>query len=282
MATVGMSCLKAKQTLEKEKIENAAFEARLLCQKAFSLDLTALRLKPDTPVSDEQQKALDGFVSRRIGGEPLQYILGEWEFMGLEFSVGKGVLIPRPETELLVEAAVGEMKGKEKPVCFDLCAGSGCVGLSVSAFCPRSKIYLVEKSVESLEFLQKNIKRLGSANTVAVQGDITSGDGINIGTADVIVSNPPYVETATVPLLEREVCREPSMALDGGQDGLDFYRVLRRCWLSRLNPGGSLTVECGEGQAAKIVEMFSVCFEKSSVLRDLRDVERVVVFSGKI
>jgi len=270
--------------------DDARFDVLCLAEKAFGLDKTQLRLRGERLIDPEPLYAL---ARRRAAGEPLQYILGAWEFYGLPFAVGPGVLIPRPETELLVDLALaflreppyrcGDIPSKGEtgaPLVLDLCAGSGCVGLSVARHCPGVQVHLIELSEEAMPYLRQNAKPYPNASVH--QWDIThsapSGHGscaaFSIQYCDLILTNPPYVRTDDIPALSEEVRREPSMALDGGADGLRFYRVLAERWLPRLRPGGMLAAECGEGQAEAIAAMFAGY--KVEILKDFRGIPRVV------
>ena len=254
---------------------DARFDALLLAEHAFGLSKTELRLQAERMVDPAEYEAL---VCRRAAGEPLQYLLGEWEFFGLPFAVGPGVLIPRPETELLVEQALAHLKHCEanKPIVFDLCAGSGCIGLSVAHHCPNAQVYLLEHSDEAMLFLTQNAARY--ANAYVVQGDIFEPNGvISKLSAHLILSNPPYIPTAEIVGLSVEVRNEPSLALDGGGDGLRFYRALAEIWRQRLAPNGLFAMECGEGQARDIAALFKENDGHAEILRDFNQIERIVV-----
>jgi len=241
-----------------------------LAEKAFGLSKTDLRLNGDHAVDPTEFFAL---VNRRKSGEPLQYILGEWEFYGLRFAVGPGVLIPRPETEMLVEIAVNAqctMHNAQLTV-VDLCAGSGCVGLSVAHHCPGARVYLIELSGEAMPYLRENAKAYPNAEVI--QADICN-EQCAMSNVQLILANPPYVKSTAINELSEEVRREPRMALDGGADGLAFYRVLAEKWLPRLAPGGLLACECGESQAKEIAAMFAPC--PIEIMKDFNGIERVV------
>jgi len=250
--------------------DDARFDALCLAEKAFGLNRTDLRLHADQLVDPIEYFVL---MDRRASGEPLQYILGEWEFYGLRFAVGPGVLIPRPETEMLVEFALNELAiNNEQLAIMDLCAGSGCVGLSIAHHCPNARVYLIELSKEALPYLRKNAKYYPNAEVI--QADVL-GCQLSIVNCQLILANPPYVRTDEFDALQDEVRREPRMALDGGADGLDFYRALAEKWLPRLTPGGLLACECGEGQAGDIAAMFAPYARE--IMRDFNGVERVVI-----
>ena len=267
MLTIRQAMQKAQQRLLPS--DDARFDALCLAEHAFQLDKTGLLLQAGQVIDPTRYF---NFVERRGAGEPLQYILGEWEFYGLRFAVGPGVLVPRPETEMLVELALNAqcaMRNAEFTV-VDLCAGSGCVGLSIAHHRPDAQVHLIELSDEAMPYLRKNAAKYPNAHIH--QADIFNYE-LRITNYEFILANPPYIPTAELPGLAREVRQEPSMALDGGADGLDFYRGIARHWLPRLRPGGVLAVECGEGQAPAIARLFGGSTE---ILRDFNGIERVV------
>lgn len=248
-----------KKTVEilSSQTQDAEFEAMCLMEKVFGITRTQYYLKADEEAEADKCAEMIKYSDRRVSGEPLQYILGQWEFMGRTFFVGKGVLIPRPETEMIVEAALDFVKDKAAPVIFDLCSGSGCIGISIAAERPDSTVYLLEKSRDALYFLRKNIQLNNTQNIHVLEGDIFSDfNTVNMLKPDLIVSNPPYIESDTIPFLQKEVLEEPKMALDGGKDGLDFYRAISEHWLPLLNINGAVIVECGENQGERICSIF--------------------------
>lgn len=205
-------------------------------------------------------------------GEPLQYVIGKWDFYESEFYVGEGVLIPRPETEELVDLAVKYLKTVTNPVVIDLCSGSGCIGISIAKAVPDSKVYCIEKSKEAFRYLEKNAKDCN--NVVLINDDIFND--IDIENADLIISNPPYIETSDLANLQDEVKKEPQIALDGGNDGLDFYRIINTKWTSKLKSNGVLMLEIGEDQGNDIVDVLTE-FNNVEVKKDMYDNDRMVV-----
>jgi len=258
------------QTARRSLLPNsdARFDALCLAEKAFALSKTDLRLHAQRPVDPTEYFAL---VGRRALGEPLQYILGEWEFHGLRFTVGPGVLIPRPETELLVDIALQLTVDSCQLTVLDLCAGSGCVGLSIANHLPNAKVYLVELSEDALPYLRQNAEAYPNAEVI--QADVLNCQ-LSIVNCQLILANPPYVRTDDIAGLSPEVRREPPMALDGGADGLKFYRALKDKWLPMLAPGGLLACECGEGQAREIAALFAPY--ETNIVKDFNGIERVV------
>lgn len=264
------------EMLDYAFVENAFFDARWLIEKALDINSTQFALKKDKQVSKKVEVEFLSLIRRRIAGEPLQYILGQWEFMGYPFYVGEGVLIPRPETELLVEFAQEKLKDIKSPVVFDLCSGSGCIGISVARIFPKAKVYVVEKSEQALAYLKKNIKLNKARNVEIISGDIADKRLLQGIAPDLILSNPPYIKSEELPTLQKEVQREPSMALDGGADGLDFYRILAENWLTRLRSGAVIAVECGEAQAEDVSQLFFLARSETSTINDLSGIQRVV------
>lgn len=206
-------------------------------------------------------------------GEPLQYVIGRWDFYESEFHVGRGVLIPRPETEELTELVIDNAKRFCSPVVFDLCSGSGCIGISIAKALPSSTVYCVEKSEEALQYLLKNAESI--SNVKVVNSDINYPSDIK--NADIIVSNPPYIKSSDLSVLQSEVQFEPSMALDGGADGLDFYKIIAEKWNSNLKENGMLFLEIGEDQGEAVYEILEKQgFKEIEVIKDMYGNNRMV------
>jgi len=225
-------------------------------------------------IGDASEEALREPLRRRLSGEPLQYILGEWDFYGRTFRVGEGVLIPRADTEILVEAALEAARGIPSPEILDLCAGSGCIAVTMALERPDAAVDAVEKSPGALAFLRENV-RLHGAPVRVVEGDALAPEGSE--RYDLILSNPPYLTGGEMAVLQREVRREPAEALFGGEDGLRFYRAIAKLWRERFLPGGRLLVEIGRGQERAVTEILQensftdICFH-----RDLCGIIRVL------
>lgn len=248
--------------------DDASHEAALLCEHFFHLDRTGLALHGDeTPQADTEQKFCRA-VSDRKARRPLQYILGEWEFMGLTLAVGEGVLCPREDTAVLVEttARAAERIRAANPqvkLCgLDLCAGSGAAALGICSLVPGAELTCVELSSAAYPYLEKNIAAHPQYNVKAVQGDILSAEfaaQFADGGYHFIASNPPYIATNEIATLDPEVQQEPTLALDGGEDGLLFYRAICKLWVCKLCPGGTLAVEIGEEQGESVADLFRFC-----------------------
>lgn len=266
----------AAEKLRAAQIENASFDASCLVENITGLSRTKIMLCDDD-IADEQAELVERAVLRRISGEPLQYILGEWDFFGRTFEVGEGVLVPRPETELLVELALEKLRNVRYPVVFDLCAGSGCVGLTIAAERPDAHVWLFEKYDEAFHYLKRNIKKLGLTNVQAVQHDITLGYDDKISeTPDLIVSNPPYLRTDELDGLSTEVMHEPVTALDGGKDGIDFYRIIASRWLPNVNKHGGIIFECDPSQTLEIADMLMPYAMRVKIVTDIFGLQRAV------
>ncbi len=258
---------------ELEKIsESPSFEAFELLAGCAGLSRTQV-LTGSIELSGEQIQTIDAALLRRLNGEPLQYILGEWTFYGRPFSVGEGVLIPRADTETLVEAALSLASVVEKPQIADLCAGSGCIAVTLARELSGALVDAFEKSKEAYSYLTRNIARHGAA----VRPFLFDVCASSAGLYDMIVSNPPYLSGEDMAHLQREVSFEPSMALAGGADGLGFYRIITRRWKSNLKNGGALLYEVGAGQADSVSAILSENgFADICTWRDLCGIIRVV------
>ncbi len=232
----------------------------------------------DIVVTNEQISMVENVIKRREIGEPLQYILGKWDFYDLTFNVGKGVLIPRPETEMLVDFALEKIKDIKSPVVYDLCAGSGCVGLTVAYHRKDAKVFLLEKAEGALKYLKSNKEKYNLNNAYIVKGDLFNVDFSDIPNADVILSNPPYIPKSEIVGLQKEVRFEPVTALDGGIDGLDFYRCIAKKWIANVKKNGFIALECGEEQSNHIINLFNGKYSEKQVIYDFNNIDRIVAF----
>lgn len=262
--------------LKQADPESAAFEANQIMR--WALGERVFVLSPDEEAEETAaQRAIEAAV-RRAKGEPLQYIIGRWDFYGLPFKVGEGVLIPRPETEILVETALKEITPESRVI--DLCSGSGCIPVAI---CKKSgcSCYGVELSDSALEYFRFNIelnKAEGSVN--ALKGDVLAPSDVLLAQlpekCDIITANPPYLTAREMENLQREVRHEPDIALFGGADGLDFYRSIFGIWKGRLKKGGVFAVEVGNGQAEAVMEIMRGEGFMCRTVKDYGGMERVV------
>ena len=256
--------------------DNSPMEAAFLFEKVFGLDRGALLLRGGEPAPAPQAETYRNLLRRRLEGEPLQYLLGEWEFYGLPFAVGPGVLIPRPETELLVDRALELCRGLPSHALLDLCSGSGCIPIALGKALPGARVWGVELSPFALEYFRRNIAGNGAGNVTAVAGDIFAlPEEITGRRYRVITANPPYIPRGELAGLQAEVQQEPALALDGGADGLDFYRRLPALCRPLLETDGWLLLEIGEGQGAAVSGFLKAeGFGKVEVIKDLSGLER--------
>ena len=255
-----------------KNIDNCENESIYLLEKASSKTRTRLYLSENDTASEDIIKKYKEYISRRLDGEPVQYILGQWDFYGESFYVGKGTLIPRNETEELIDAALEILKPIECPVIYDLCAGSGCIGLTVARLLPRSTVYLIEKYDEAFYYLEKNLNAFGLKNAFAVKNDICLEETAqSIEKCDLIISNPPYIKSGEIPFLQKEVLQEPLTALDGGSDGLDFYRIIKSLYLKKCS---HFLFECGDGQSKDIIDIFEPGTAK--ITKDFAGIDRII------
>lgn len=263
-----------RRELESGGVENADFEAGQLLQ-SVGVDKITLISEPNAAVSEDILREINARVERRIRGEPLQYILGEWEFYGLPFKVGEGVLIPRQDTETLVETAARFLKERDKTSrrTLDLCAGSGCIGIAL-AKTAGADVICVENSTQAFGYLEENIA-MNNVPVRAVLGDVLEKPELG-GEFDLIVSNPPYLTENDMRCLQREVEFEPKAALFGGTDGLDFYRKLLADYPQMLKNGGMFAVEIGVTQEKAVCGIFRENGLAPRVEKDLCGVYRVV------
>ena len=230
-------------------------------------------------VPPEIEAEAESLAKRHLAGEPVAYLIGEWEFYGLPLDISKAVLIPRPDTEVLAARAIEAAQSYDEPRVLDLCAGSGCIGLAIAKHVPNARVTLGELDEEAVRICRQNIRRNGlSARVGAVRVDAREKPSRQLGEFDVIVSNPPYIPTADIDTLDVSVRdHEPHLALDGGADGLDFYRAICERWRDALRPYGKLLFEVGIGQADAVLRLMrSSGFGDVQVVKDLNEIPRVV------
>lgn len=229
----------------------------------------------DGPSAAEAAR-LSALAERRAAREPLQYILGEWDFMDFTLKVGPGVLCPRADSEIVCESALALLQGRERPVVYDLCAGTGCLGLGIARHSPGALVTCVEKSPEAWHYLTANTAQTGVRT---VQADVfTYYKTLPAEGADLIISNPPYLTGAEMRALMPETAQEPAMALDGGADGLDFYRLLTEKYRDAVRPGGWLVLEIGYAQGPAVLALGAACgWVNTSCRKDYGGNDRAVL-----
>ena len=281
--SIEMLLARARQALGQAGVENAAQESRWLVAHALGLEQHHLASKAEQPVADDLWARAEMLVARRAAHEPLQYILGTQEFCGLEFYVTPAVLIPRPETELLVQEALRVVDFNKEAVLVDVGTGSGCVAVTLATILSHARIVALDRSAEALAIAKNNAERHGVSGRIDwIEGDLLAPlrDQGLAGTVDVIVSNPPYIAEADWADLQLEVREfEPRSALVSGPQGTEFHERLLRESVEFLIPGGSLVMEIGQGQlpaVRRIVEQVGR-YEALQVVQDEAGIERIVI-----
>lgn len=295
-----------RKQLTEAGIGEAALDARLLLEYACGITHELLLAHPDKPVAKEAAKEYLDLIAQRANRVPVAYLTGTQEFMGLTFQVNENVLIPNPDTETLVEAALERLRGDTARI-LDLCTGSGCVGLSLLHYSTGTTLVATDISEDALHVARENAQALGLAERAEfVKCDVYPGESRGTGTLthfsqcreqptvsaekrvsvpvpmthryNLIVANPPYIATDVIETLAPEVkCAEPRLALDGGADGLAFYRRILKDIETYLAPGGSLVVEIGFDQGNAVAELFRAAgLRDVKILKDLNGLDRVV------
>ncbi len=281
MKTYNDLYIATRNALKRAGVEACSTEARILVAGAAGKSVTELLRDLKLYTGPQTEAIVTDFTARRLKGEPVAYITGMWEFYGLPIRVTPDVLIPRPETELLVDVTKELLTGyKMDARVLDLCCGSGCIACAVGHELPATKLAAVDLSASALDVCRLNLalNRM-SARVIVTQADATASPPLGIGQFDVIVSNPPYVKSAEIRTLDRSVRDyEPIWALDGGEDGLRFYKAIIKYWKSLLRPEGALIFEVGEGQADDVADMLlSGGFRTCQVRKDTAGTERAVM-----
>ena len=271
--------LDLRQRFHRAGMADPTLEARELvcCAAGKSREELSRDGRLYVPAAVEQQ--VERLAQRHLAGEPVAYLIGEWEFYGLPLDISESVLIPRPDTEVLVEQALSRLQGVSEPRILDLCAGSGCVGLALAKHLPGSRVVLGELDEGALRICRQNIRRNDlTGRVVSLQMNALEKPPAHLGEFDAIVSNPPYIPDGDIAGLDTSVRDyEPHMALKGGADGLDFYRAIAKQWRGALCVGGKLLFEVGVGQADAVLRiMRGEGFGDLEITPDLNGIPRVV------
>ena len=271
--------LDIRRELKRGGIIDTTLEARELT--CFGVNKTKEELTRDGRLyaPPELERRVRELTARHLAGEPVAYLIGEWEFYGLPLDISESVLIPRPDTEVLVDRALACIKTLDEPRVLDLCAGSGCIGLAIAKNAPGCHAVLGELDEGALRVCRQNIRRNDlTGRVVSLQLDAREKPPAHLGEFDCIVSNPPYIPDGDIAGLDVSVRDyEPHLALKGGADGLDFYRDITRLWKAALRVGGRLLFEVGIGQADEVLRiMRSVGFGDLEITPDLNGIPRVV------
>ena len=264
-----------KKQLQVAGIEDYVFEAKQIIKHVTGYTNTQILTKYTQPLNKFQQDNITAIIKQRLIRYPLQYIIGKWNFFGREFYVGPGVLIPRSDTETLIDVCKEVLKDVENPRVLDLCAGSGCIGVTIKGECPAADVTLVEKYEEALNYTVKNALH-NNADVKIIKGDVLCTEGAD-GLYNLIVSNPPYINGEDMKTLQPEVKFEPDTALAGGEDGLLFYRHIIKEYKNHLVSGGVMAFEVGINQAQDIVKIMEQNgFVNVLTRKDYGEIDRVV------
>lgn len=270
-----------RNRLRDAGIEAAALEARLIAATAAGKSTEKLLRDMRFYATDEVEKRAEAMVRRRLAGEPVAYITGVWEFRGLPMEVSRDVLIPRVDTEVLAETAIKYLKdtGRLDARVLDLCSGTGCIGCAIAAELPRVRVVLADVSPEAMEISRRNVSRNGLDGRISfLPADVMKLPPLMTGSFDLVVSNPPYIPTVEIMTLDPSVRDyEPVWALDGGEDGLDFYRAILKNWALVIRQGGELMFEVGEDQAERVKDLMRMAgLREARSFPDTQNIQRVV------
>lgn len=280
MKTYNDIYLSARNLLRQSGVEAFSLEAKLLVAGAAGKTTAQLLRDMSLYASNKIEDTVTEYIARRLRGEPVAYITGSWEFYGLPIVTTPDVLIPRMDTEKLVDTAKELLTGRKMNArILDLCCGSGCITCAIGHEMPATRLVAIDISANALEVCRRNIaaQKLIS-RVICMQADALSSPPLGIGEFDMIVSNPPYIASEEIKTLDVSVKDfEPVWALDGGEDGLKFYKAIIKYWKSLLRQGGYLLFEVGEGQAQAVRDMLSAAgFGYTDTRKDTLGIDRVV------
>lgn len=273
--TIGEWLRHASSALAESGCPDPQIDSKWIAEDTLGMTRAELHFEAERAIDENKLALLNERLRMRAQGEPVQYILQSAYFMGLKFYVDNRVLIPRQDTETLVESVIVALHEFPEPDVLDLCTGSGAIGLSLKTLLPSANVTLTDLSRDALDVARKN------AHDLNVDAEFRHGDlfkAIGKEKYDLIASNPPYIPRRDLASLQREVQREPMLALDGGMDGLDLYRRITAEAADHLNPGGYLYLEVGIGEAEPVLEMVTKNIQcaQAGVLNDLCGIPRIV------
>ena len=264
-----------KKKLQAAGIEDYVFESKQIIKHITGYSNAQILTKYTQPLNEFQQNNFTAIIKQRLIRYPLQYIIGKWNFFGREFFVGPGVLIPRSDTETLIDVCLESISDCENPRVLDLCAGTGCIGITIKGEKSNAQVTLVEKFDEALMYTNKNAAH-NNVQVNIVKGDVLQTQGAD-GLYDLIVSNPPYINDQDMKSLQPEVTFEPETALSGGDDGLLFYKHIISNYKKFLSPNGVMAFEVGINQADLVADIMKENgFTGIQTRKDYGDIDRVV------
>jgi release factor glutamine methyltransferase len=266
-----------KKKLQAAGIEDYVFEAKQIIKHITGLSATQILTQYNNKLSLFQENNLTALLRQREIRYPLQYIFGEWDFYGRPFYVGPGVLVPRADTETLIEAALEFLKEKQNPEILDLCAGSGCIGITLAKEMESSNVLMVEKFDEAIRYAKRNIDRNSVSNAEIQKGDIFES-AFSDRKFDIIVSNPPYIPQNEMEEISPETKFEPETALLAEENGMQFYKAIINNYKDSLKEGGAIAFEVGINQSERVAKLLEAAgFKNITVKKDLNSIERVVI-----
>ena len=272
--------IRLRQGLKDAGVEAHSLEARLIIAAAAGKTQAELLRDMQLYTSSEVEAKAAELARRALSGEPVAYVTGAWSFYGVEFKITHDVLIPRTDTEVLVQAALDQIPGRDGLRILDLCTGSGCVGCAMAHTLPRSRVVLVDNDEKALAVAQENVWRLGLADRVeCLRMDVNAPPPADLGSFDLILANPPYVPTGELAKLDASVREyEPWRALDGGPDGLDCVRAILKNWVAPLRQSGRMLLEIGEDQAQEVFRLMRQAdLHQLAAVQDTQGCDRVVL-----
>ncbi len=263
----------AKKELKNAGIDAYAFEARQIIRHITGYDNAKIMASYNEQLTPLQTTMYNDLMRRRVGRYPLQYLLGTWSFYGLDFYVGEGVLVPRADTETLVDYALDFLKEKDMPDVLDLCSGSGCIAVAIAKN-KECNMDAVEKYETAFKYMQKNIEK-NDARVNAINDDIYAF--VPTKKYDLIVSNPPYISAAEMEIIDTETSFEPDTALYGGEDGLAFYRFISESYKQYIKSGGTLAFEVGYSQGEAVKDILKRAgYKNIGTKKDIDGNQRVI------
>lgn len=278
--TYGEVYLRIKKALREAGIEAAELEGREIVAAAAGKTVEDFLRDRTMYASEAVEEKAEDMLRRRLEGEPIGYVLGQWEFMGLTFKLTRDVLIPRTDTETLASRALDLARSEGAKRLLDVCCGCGCIGISVAKYVAGLQVWMTDISDAALAVARFNARELNVlARVNCMRLDALKTPPRLLKDFDIICCNPPYIMSGTIPQLDASVRDyEPHLALDGGQDGLDFYRAIAPGYFGALRPGGHILFEVGIGQANDVAEIMTGCgYSVTEILKDSANIDRVVV-----
>lgn len=282
MKTYGDYFIETRRTLKEAGVEAYSLEARLLVAHAAGKTMEKLAADMNLYPSSAMGEKVRELIDRRLSGEPIAYVTGSWEFYGLPLVVDRSTLIPRMDTEVLVDSALKILRGRSKMDArvLDLCTGSGCIACAIASELPASRVVAADIDPRCVSICRRNVLLNNlSPRVTSIDADALGAPPMLIGSFDMLVSNPPYIASAEIDTLDASVREyEPRKALDGGEDGLRFYREIVRRWKSVIREGGHILFEVGETQSAEVQKLLRLAsFKDVEAVKDTAGIERVVI-----